>query len=190
MYVDVTNLTILMCWIALGIFWIIKLFGGNWFEIAVQNKNFIAFSDLLQNTWLKYLVSFITIGGGNYLLIGAICQKFYFKGKQLAVVIFCIVSMWAVSNFVPLSFIYFPSWYGYVVLVAIGTTYQKGWKKCFGLIAILLETAFTVISFLVRNVPIVVLDNYLMISILIIDMYFMSALYYLYSNLIRLRKEI
>lgn len=188
MYVDITRTTIIMCWISLGVFWLVKLFGGDWFEIIVKNDNFIAFSDLVQNTWLKYLVSFATIGIGNYLLIGAICQKFYFKGKQAIVVWCAIISMWAVSNFVPLSFLYFPSYYGYIVLIGISIYYQKGWRKWYGVIAILLETAFTVISFLIRNVPVVVLDNYLMILILMIDLYLMYGLYYLYSNLIKLEE--
>lgn len=183
MYVDITRITIILCWIALIAFWCLKLFGGNWFEIMVENENFIKFSDMVQNTWLKYLVSFITIGIANYLLIGAICQKFYFKGTQLWVVIFAIVSMWAVSNFVPLSFFYFPSWYGYIAMLGISIYYQKGFKKLYGVFAIIFETIFTVISFLIRNLPIVVLDNYLIASILMIDVYIMIALYYLYSNL-------
>lgn len=184
-YADITRLTIVICWVTLLCFWVIKLFGGNFFEIAVNNENFIKFSELVETNWLKYLVSFFTIAVAKYLTFGAICQKFVFKGKQLIFVIFGIVSIWAVSNFVPLGKLQFPAWYAYVVFIAAGIIYQKGWKKTFGVLAILFETAFTVISFLIRNVPVVVASNYLMGFILSIDLYIMYFLYFLYSNLIK-----
>ena len=78
MYVDITRITITLCWIALIAFWCLKLFGGNWFEIMVENENFIKFSDFVQNSWLKYIVSFITIFFGNYFMFGAISQNIVF----------------------------------------------------------------------------------------------------------------
>lgn len=188
-YADITRLTIVICWVTLLCFWVIKLFGGNFFEIAVNNENFIKFSELVETTWLKYLVSFFTIAVAKYLTFGAICQKFVFKGKQLIFVIFGIVSIWAVSNFVPLGKLQFPAWYGYMIFVLAGFIYQKGCKKLFGLLSIALETIFTVVSFLTRNVPIVVSSNYLIAYTLSIDVYIMLALYCLYSNLIRINKE-
>ena len=189
-YIEITKLTIVICWISLFVFWAIKLFGGNFFEIVVENDNFIKFSNMVENTWLKYLVSFITIAVAKYLTFGAICQKFYFKGRQLAFVIFGIVSIWAVSNFVPLGKLQFPAWYAYVVFIVASCKYQKGWKKSFGILAIILETAFTLLSCLIRDVTFVVLSNYLIILVLSLDMYIMATLYYLYLNLLKLQKEI
>lgn len=189
-YIDVTRITIFICWIALLAFWAIKLFGGNFFEIVVQNENFIKFSDIVQNTWLKYLVSLFTIALANYLMIGAICQKFYFKGQQAIIVWLSIISMWTVSNFVPNTFFNIPIWYGYVVLLLIGIFYQKGYKKTFGIIAIIFETAFSLISASVRNIPLAFMENYLIIFVFMFDLYIMTTLYYLYSNLNKLKKEI
>lgn len=188
-YIDITKITIVICWISLFAFWAIKLFGGNFFEIVVENDNFVKFSEMVETTWLKYLVSFITIAVAKYLTFGAICQKFYFKGKQLAFVLFGIVSIWAVSNFVPLGKLQFPAWYAYVVFIVASCKYQKGWKKSFGILAIILETAFTLLSCLIRDVTFVVLDNYLITLIFLIDMYIMTSLYYLYANIIKLKKE-
>ena len=189
-YIDITKMTIGICWISLFAFWAIKLFGGNFFEIVVQNENFIAFSNLVETTWLKYLVSFITIGIANYLMIGAICQKFYFKGKQALIVFLSIISMWVVSNFVPVSFLNMKVWYGYIVLLLIGAVYQKGKAKFNGIIAIVLEFVFSTISMVVRNIPIETMSNYLVTAIFIFDLYLMTALYYLYSNLTKMKKEI
>ena len=189
-YIHITKITIWICWISLFAFWAIKLFGGNFFEIVVQNENFVAFSNMVETTWVKYLVSFFTIGIANYLMIGAICQKFYFKSVQALVVALSIISMWAVANFVPLGKLQFPSWYGYLVLITIGIVYQKGWRKTFGLIAIVFEFVFSTVSLLVRNIPIIIIPNYVLLLVLAIDMYIMTALYYLYSNLIKMKKEI
>ena len=189
MYVSLTKITIVLCWLSLFSFWAIKLFGGNWFEIMVENENFIRFSNTVQNTWLKYLVSFFTIFLAKYFTFGAICQKFSFKLKESFVIISLIISIWAVSNFVPLGKLAFPSWHAYLVYFGLSIYYQKGFKKLFGALAIIFELIFSAISILTRNISLHILDNYLIVSILIIDVYIMIGLYYLYSNLIRLRKE-
>lgn len=189
MYVDITRITITLCWIALIAFWCLKLFGGNWFEIMVENENFIKFSELLQNTWLKYIVSFFTICIAKYIVFGAMLQQFTFKGKQLAIIGFCCLSIWAVANFVPNNFLNMPFWYGYVLYIIIPIIYQKKWKKCLGAVSIILELAFTSISMLTRNIRLQMMTDYLITMILIIDLYIMYVLYYLYSNLIKLKGE-
>lgn len=190
MYIKITRITILICWISLFIFWAIKLFCGNFFEIVVQNENFVAFSEKVETTWLKYLVSFFTIAIAKYLTFGAICQKFVFKGKQLLFVIFGIVSIWAISNFMPLGKLQFPSWYGYLIFILAGIIYQKGWRKTFGFIAIFFELIFAIVSMMVRNLPIEIMSNYFVAIIFSIDLYLMVGIYYLYSNLVKMKKEI
>lgn len=189
-YIHITKITIRICWCALFACWAIKWFGGNWFETATNNANFIAFSKAIETTWLKYLVSFITIFIANYLMICAICQRFYFKGLQAVIVCALIVSMWAVVNFIPVEFVGLPYWYGYLVLIGVGIAYQKGWRKLFGIVAILFEFVFSTISMQVRNLPVDIVSDYLTLLILSIDMYIMTALYYLYSNFIKMKKEL
>lgn len=188
MYISVTRIAIVLCWLSLFSFWALKIFGGNFFEIMVENENFLKFSQAVQNTWLKYLVSFITTMFGNIIMFGAISQKFFFKGKELLFTIIAITSIWFVSNFIPLSFISLPFWYGYFVIIVYGIIKQKGWRRIYGVFAIFLQFAFTSLSMIVRNVNLNVVTDYLMIMILLIDMYIMYILYYLYSNLLRLRK--
>jgi hypothetical protein len=186
-YIDITRITIVICWISLFAFWAIKLFGGNFFEIVVQNENFIKFSDMVQNTWVKYLVSFITIAVAKYFTFGAICQKFTFKGTQLLVVLLSIIMIWTFANFCENDFL--QMYGGYIIFIAIGAFYQKGWKKTFGLLAIVFEVLFNVLSVLIRGLELSLSTNYLIIFIGIFDMYIMTVLYYLYSNLIKLIKE-
>lgn len=188
MYVDIIKITIIICWVSLIGFWLLKIFGGNLFEIMVENENFLKFSELVQNSWLKYLVSFITIIGGNYLLFGAISQQLYFTKKQLIYVIPMLLSMWIVVNFIP-NFLSLSYWYGYLILIIFSVITQVGWKKIFGLLAIVLDTLFVLISFLTRNIKVEFQNDYLILMVLIIDLYIMYGLYYLYANLIRIKKE-
>jgi hypothetical protein len=184
MYVDITRITIILCWIALIAFWCLKLFGGNWFEIMVENENFIKFSDLVQNTWLKHIVSIFTISLSNYLFIGAIIQELQFKSKHLLTYIFSVITMWIVANFVDIQLI--KMLYGYIVFILIGIIFQSGFKKLFGLLAVALELTFTIVSMMIRNVNVDIMSDYFITSILIIDVYLMSGLFLLYSNLLKL----
>lgn len=187
MYISVTNITIVLCWVSLLSFWAIKLMGGNWFEVVVNNQNFIAFSNTVQNTWLKYLVSFITICLVNHFRFCVIAQSFCIKGKTIMFVFLSSVTMWLVSNFVTIDII--QMLYGYVLIVFYGIITQKSYKRLLGLICVALEFGFSTISMLIRNVSLAVSSDYILSLILSVDVYLMYTLYYLYINLIRIKKE-
>jgi hypothetical protein len=187
MYVSVTKIAIVLCWLSLFAFWTVKKFGGNWFEIMVENENFIKFSNAVQNTWLKYLVSFITIAVCNFLMIGAIIQKFCFRGVDLVLISISTITIWIVANFITLPVLKLT--YGYSIFTLIGIIKQRGWKKTFGLISVAFDFVFSTISMITRNINVEVLSNYMIAIIGSIDLYIMYGLYYLYSNLTRLKKE-
>jgi hypothetical protein len=153
----------------------------------VENENFIKFSDAVQNTWLKYLVSFITMSLSYYLMYGAILQIVLPKKAKLVFLIIGILSNWSIVNFVNIPII--QSIYGYITLIIASFIFQHKIKKLFAFVAIGLDFAFSVISLFTRNIGFVFVDNYLLLSILVIDMYLMTGLYFLYSNLIRFKKE-
>ena len=186
MYISLTNITIVICWVSLLSFWTIKLMGGNWFEVVVTNQNFIAFSNFVQNTWAKYVVSLITITAGNYFLFCAVCQRFSLKGIQRVYHLIASVTMWVVANFIFIDFLQIS--YGYILIIIFGVIFQKGRKRLFGVLAVAIEFVFLTISLLTRNVSLEVSNNYMLSLLLCIDVYIMYALYYLYSNLIKLKK--
>lgn len=188
MYVSLTKITIVLCWLSLFSFWAIKLFGGNWFAIIVNNENFLAFSNAVQNTWVKYLVSLFTIVTLKYLSICAICQKFYFKGKSSLILFVVLVANWAIVNFLPLEYSFISSNFAYIVFIIYGLVYQTKFKKLYGVLAIVFDIAFSGISILVRNIELQIITDYLILLILCIDIYIMTTLYYLYSNLKKLER--
>lgn len=187
-YIDITNQTIVICWIALFSFWAVKLFGGNFFEILVENENFVKFSELVQSTWLKNFLSLITTFIGNFLIFSAISQKIKYNLKDTIIISLLIISMWFVVNFVP-NFLGLSFWYGYFLILIFSFLYQKGNKRFLGFLAIILDIVFCTISMLIRNQNLNIMSNYMLTVIMSIDLYIMYALYCFYSILYKFKKE-
>lgn len=187
-YIDITKQTIVICWIALFSFWAVKLFGGNFFEILVENENFVKFSELVQSTWLKNFFSLITTFIGNFLIFSAISQKIKYNLKDTIIISLLIISMWFVVNFVP-DFLGLSFWYGYFLILIFSFLYQKGNKRFLGFLAIILDIVFCTISMLIRNQNLNIMSNYMLTVIMSIDLYIMYALYCFYSILYKLKKE-
>ena len=187
MYVSLMKITIVLCWLSLFSFWAIKLFGGNWFEIMVENENFIKFSNTVQNTWLKYLVSLITIFVSYYFMYGAVLQKIALKGKYLVVYLLSALANWAIVNFVPIDFVRMI--FGYTLIIITSICYQKGIKKYFGVLTVILDFVFSTLSMLTRGIKLSFITDYFILLIGSFDLYIMLGLYFLYSNLLNLKKE-
>jgi hypothetical protein len=174
--------------VALIAFWCLKLFGGNWFEIVVENENFIKFCNYAENSWIQYVTSLFSIFFSNFFMFCAIKQEFLPRGKSLLAIFLLILSMWFVVKFIP-HFLEMQFWYGYVVIIVYGLLVQKGIKRLFGVLGVILSFAFSTISILVRNLPLEITYNYLIGNILMIDIYLMYILHYLYSNLSKLKEK-
>lgn len=188
MYISVTKIAIVLCWLSLFAFWALKIFGGNFFEIMVENENFLKFSQAVQNTWLKYLVSFITIFVSYYLMFGAVAQNIRLKGSKLVFYILSALLTWVTVNFV--NIFLFEMFSGYVLIFIFGFVYQDKFKKMFGALAIILDFLFSTISMLVRSIELSMITDYLILLIGCIDFYIMYCLYFLYANLLNLKKGI
>lgn len=187
MYVSIVRITIVLCWLSLFSFWIVKLIGYDIFRIAVNNDNFLRFSDLVQNSWLKYLVSFITISIVYYFMFGAVLQKFLLKGKDFILFLSSVISVWVVVNFVNIAIL--EMFLGYAIITVVGIVKQNRWKKLLGALTVALDFFFVTISMITRSIELQVTTNYFVLLILSIDVDLMFCLYYLYSNLIKLKKE-
>ena len=79
---------IVLCWIALAFCFIIKICGGNFFAIAVENERFIAVCKYVdKHQWLLLAVLL-----ANYLIVGyiyfcAVLNQLKLTGKQFLVLI-------------------------------------------------------------------------------------------------------
>lgn len=188
MYISITRVTIILCWLSLFSFWIVKLFCNEVFEIAVQNENFIKFSELLQSTWLKYLVSLFTISFTLYFLFCSTLQIFAPKGKDILLYILYVFVVWITVNFINIEILEMLC--GYFIIILISLFKQNGHKKLLGALGVVLDFVFCTISMLTRNIELNVIQDCLVMAVLSIDVNIMFALYYLYTNLLKLKKEL
>ena len=58
-YNRVIKRSIILCWIALAICFIVKIFGGNFFEIVVHNDRFTAVCEFCQKSFILTNIVFI-----------------------------------------------------------------------------------------------------------------------------------
>ena len=170
---------IIMSWCLLIVCLIIKLFGGNWFELSTDNERFIslcAFVD--EHQWLKMAINCIMYCFSTYFVICASVGQKYLTKKQ-AIFIF--------PYMITKSLI---SWYFYwiafamdvILLLVINTCISRKFSRsllCFGLV-----NAFQFVSLGMRNIHVTNFDNNntIVLILLQIDYYLMIALYYLHST--------
>lgn len=191
--------TILLCWIMLIVCFIIKLFGGNWFEIICDNEHFISVCKYIDTHWIvSYFIGFLLYVSSTFFVMLATCRIYKPSKKQTILILLVLTAVWFsqfISLFIKmlveiLMFLLLPF---FVKSVEVGF---KNWKSTIkntwqlGIIGCALTYAFQIISLITRNVGIDFVDNSFLITyILMIDYYIMIAIYYLYIKL-RLKKEI
>lgn len=168
---------IIACWGALLFCFVIKLFGGNFFEPYVNNDKFIAACNWLDDTlWAKYLVSSVVYCIGIYLVYLAMIKKRLFK------------DWWYILLCLPCSIFkgfnaYIGAAYDIVLMIVIPliTTKAKRWKQI--ILGFILVAVFQLISLFTRDIGwYLPSDSMLILLIMQIDYYIMIMLYYLYSN--------
>lgn len=168
---------IIACWGALIFCFIIKLFGGNFFEPYVNNDKFIAACNWLDDTlWAKCLVSSVVYCIGFYLVYLAMIKKRLFK------------DWWYILLCLPCSILkgfnaYIGVAYDIVLMIVIPliTTKAKRWKQI--ILGFILVAIFQLISLFTRDIGwYLPSDSMLILLIMQIDYYIMIVLYYLYSN--------
>ena len=180
---------IIVSWVALGICFLIKLLGGNIFEIVCNNQRFIAICNFADNNFLaKCIMGAISTFISLYFFLLAICSKFKYEKWELIVVIVTVMigTIIKVVNqnigmvFDIWQFIGFP-------LILLRKTPKKYWKIP---VANALVLVFQFVSMVTKNIGIsfVTDEGILISSIFSIDVIIMVVLYYFYSNLIILKK--
>ena len=176
---------IILSWIALVLCFVIKIFGGNFFEIMCENPNYKALCEYADSHfWAKLFIGFISSMVCEFLYILSILQKFKPTKKDFiittaSVFISCFCQMtigkWSIITDIWLMV-------GLPILL-LGKNYKKYWQV---LVAWCLTFLFQVISLLVKNFALKQIDESTFISLIYsIDVYLMCALYYLYRNYLK-----
>lgn len=175
---------IIVSWIALIICFVIKLFGGNLFEIACTNETFIAICDYADtHLWANYLISALYCFISLYFFTLAIMQRTKYKIWQLIILILTVLGGTALKIWNSTYGLYFDIWQ--VIIMPI-IFLNKEFKKYLNIvIANILLFGFQIISMYTKDIEFGVLgDSILVGTIYSIDVFIMIVLYFAYANVI------
>lgn len=184
---------IIICWIMLIVCFIIKLVGGNWFEIICDNKHFINVCSYIDNHLvLKYIIAVITYLPSLFFVIISCSLLPNPNKKQAFIILIVLIIVWS-TNFISVLIKSILEAIMIITLPIILNSVKwfvdepKSFKKTWflGIIGYAFIVVFQLLSLITRNIGIkVVDDNTLITLILMIDYYIMVALYYLYIKLL------
>lgn len=173
---------IILCWIFLFICFVVKIFGGNFFNVVCSNKNFINICNLIDNSFILYfIVSLIFNFSMSILFIVAIDSKL--KPSKLQVLYLLIIC--SVISFLKVYFIN-TELYAYVnildILHIISFVFVV--KRKSNLISAMVQyIIFMAISNFTKGFSLNISNEPILVSLIMsIGVLIMLALLYLYSN--------
>lgn len=183
---------IILCWIMLVACFILKLFGGNWFEVICTNEHFIYICDFIDSHLiLKYIIALFVYTIPSFFII-LCCSKLPNPNKKQCIIIMTSLLIVWLSQFVSIATKSILEFINTIIIPIVLNfdknnkiiSLKKSWYK--GFIGYALIFIFQFISFITKNIGLVIVhDNMLISAILLIDYYIMIALYYLYIKLIK-----
>lgn len=173
---------IIISWVSLLLCFVIKIFGGDYFEIMSNSKGYKALCDYADSHfWLKYLIGVCSSMLCQSLYLLAILQKYKFNRFELSLTFINVALSTGIRYFTDKFSIAFDIWiFCGLPMLLLGKNIKKYPQV---LIAWALTFAFQLISLLVKNLGITVVDESYFIGLIYsIDVYIMCVLYYLYRN--------
>lgn len=180
---------IVISWIVLAICFIIKLFGGNLFEIICKNETFIAICEFCDNNWWAYFINgLIYCFFSTYFFILAVCQTTKLQTWQTITTIGTIIIGCIIKTFDKTIGVIFDVWQMIIMpLIFLIKTPKKLLNIVIGNILVVI---FQLVSLITKNINIGFLgDSVLIGNIFAIDVLIMVILYFAYANLIKIKKE-
>ena len=174
---------IIVCWVVYIACLIIKLCGGNQFEIATSNETFIAICDYIDNTlWLKMIIATITYVISSYIAYLILIKRKFFNDWWI---IFILVIANIINILINNVYLNIALSIIVALIIPLIRTRFKLWKHI--IIGNILIFIFQLISLLTRNIGWNLNNQSMLVSLIMqIDYYIMLIIYYLYIN----RKEI
>ena len=176
---DKYKVLIRSCWALLLVCFIIKIFGGNLFEIACENEIFISICNYIDsNTFLRITINCIIALILDSLTLLAIMQTTKYNKLQAFIILPLIIISSICYWYAPII----KTILELIFMIGIPLIYKVNWKRI--LLGLLLVLIFQQISLFTKNIGGIVLDsnNSLVSFIMYIDVFIMLILYYLYAN--------
>lgn len=170
---------IILCWVLLAICFIVKIFGGNFFNIVCENKNFIKVCQFIDNSVLFYIINYLSYIITTSLIILSCCKKYKFNKKEILIIAICYNLCFGLK-FISLTISAIIE--QLVLFIILPLIFSKSIKRT--ILTFILVNGFQLISLFTKNIGIGIMEVPFLIGIIFMfDYYIMLILYYLYSNL-------
>ena len=165
-------------WIMLFAYFIIKIFGGNYFEIVCNWKTFKSVCDFIDNHLVvKMIVACANLLFSSYFILCALYQKKHLSKKDILIFLPLHIAKSVLGWYIPiLSFVL-----DIVILIIIPTIQLKSIKR--PLITCGLMIMFQIISIITKNLSLhKFMNNATLVNLIYsIDYIVMIIMYYLYT---------
>lgn len=177
---------IILCWVLLGVCFVVKIFGGNFFNIVCNNGKFISVCDFIENSIIKYIIYLTSFIISSYLVVKIVNPNLKLLSlKSLLFILLCVI-VWVFKLLLELDIIklntLFINMFDLIVLYALLIIFTR--KPIKSLFAVVLLFLFTFISSFVKGIGInnSITDRYIIAQIFFIDYYIMLTLSVLYQK--------
>lgn len=174
------GMLITTCWCLLIVCLVIKLFGGNWFELMSTNEKFNSFCNYVESTmWLKMIIACIIYLISGYFIISTILNK-KMKTKEF-IIFYPLMILKSILNwYLPIiSFIL-----DLFILLGLTTILNHKFKR--NIICYIMIFALQFITIIFRNLSYGIGqfnfgNNFIEQLLIQIDYYIMIILWFLYT---------
>lgn len=184
---------IVACWVLLLICFVIKLFGGNFFDISTNNENLIKLCEYIDGCWLYYLVGFVFYTSTTFLFYKATTVN-VLKTKWDNLIIFCAILIAFSFRFISLIAGQIADYIMYLSAVILICWLDKLPIKEIIIrlvVGFVLNNAFQLLSIFVKNLGVFkILPNYSLIQIIFsIDYIILLLLSYMYVKRLSIKRR-
>lgn len=174
---------IILCWITLLICFIIKIFGGNFFNIIISTETYTKYNKIFDTGLMYYISRYVLCQIGTFIYLLAVTRQTYYNFKTFMVILVINSMVFIVKCFNQIVGLVLDIT---ILEIAVPLVIRRNLKSV--IIGVVLLNSFQLISLFVKNLGIFkVLDTTFIIGFIYsLDYYLMLFIYYLYNNL---RKE-
>lgn len=184
---------IVICWVLIAICFVVKICGGNFFNINVENENFIKFCNYLDNSWFRFIVYYMFYCFESYALLKIIKPEIKIKSLNFLFYISLLTIYWIIKLLLELKVLTMND-----AIFSIGSMFltyfmlsifSKSWVR--PIIVIVYQVILVTITSFIKNLSFLseITCSFLNTTIFCIDYYILLVLTILYGILKLNKKE-
>lgn len=177
---------IIVCWILLAICFVVKICGGNFFNIVCNNENFIKFCNYCDTSFIRYVIYFAYFMFESTILLLIIRPDIKVKSKRFLFYSLCVFMFWIIKILYEKGIIVINVVLATIIplLVLFVLLFAFSKRPFMSLFVVLYELLLATLSSIVKNISTTgsITDSLLMTVIFFIDYFIALVLTMLYSK--------